>query len=419
MTTTTGTSPRARRTPAGVVGDVLLWIGAAGGLVCIIAVLAAVLFHVTLIMFKTGSMEPTIPTGALAVVQEIPASQVQVGDIVTVDRADALPITHRVTSVSGEGESRLLTMRGDANASEDPAPYDVTHVRLVLTWMPGWAQIVVWFSNPLVLGALTLAATALVGWAFWPRDDDTRTPRARRLPPPRTRRRLPRDANGYVVIKGISIGLSIAVAAIVVAPAPPAQAAEVEHVVRSTYLELTSISDPDLTNAMTPGVPVTWQVGVDAFPPDPGIVHLGIAATGALVTPGDLSIRVDACPTRWVAGACASGATSWMPDTDLADAVAPVTAYGAHEIGTMNAFSQVWLLMAVTLTAPGPLAPGDVAQLRLQAWGVGQPLAVGGSSLAATGGGAGSFAPAALGIVAVLGGLLLALGARRRGLRRG
>ena len=36
---------------------------------------------------------------------------------------------------------------------------------------------------------------------------------------------------------------------------------------------------------MTPGVPVTWQVGVDAFPPEPGTVHLGIAASEPSPTP--------------------------------------------------------------------------------------------------------------------------------------
>ncbi len=46
-------------------------------------------------------MEPTIPTGSLAVVHEIPASEIAVGDIVTVDRPGQLPITHRVTSVAG------------------------------------------------------------------------------------------------------------------------------------------------------------------------------------------------------------------------------------------------------------------------------------------------------------------------------
>ena len=132
---------KPRRTPAGVIGDVLLWLAAVGGAICIVVVIAAVGFHVTLIMFKTGSMEPTIPTGSLAVVHEIPADEIAVGDIVTVDRAGDLPVTHRVTSVSGSGATRTITLRGDANEQDDAAPYVVDSVRIVWWWIPGLSLI--------------------------------------------------------------------------------------------------------------------------------------------------------------------------------------------------------------------------------------------------------------------------------------
>lgn len=38
---------------------------------------------------------------------------------------------------------------------------------------PGAAYVVVWLSNPYVLGSITLAAAALVLWAFWPRRDES------------------------------------------------------------------------------------------------------------------------------------------------------------------------------------------------------------------------------------------------------
>ncbi|WP_233550764.1 signal peptidase I, partial [Cryobacterium melibiosiphilum] len=158
-------------TVAGFVGNALLNLAALGGLVCLVLVVIAFAFNMTLIMFKTGSMSPTIPAGSVALVQEKPASEVLVGDVVTVDRAAALPITHRVTSVSPGrgGDERVITMRGDANATDDPVPYTVTTVRAVLGSVPGLAYVVVWMSNPLVLGAIALGASALVTWAFWPR----------------------------------------------------------------------------------------------------------------------------------------------------------------------------------------------------------------------------------------------------------
>ncbi len=78
----------------------LLTLAAAGGVICIVLVVLAFTGGFSLMMFKTGSMAPTIPAGSVALVQEIPAAQIVVGDIVTVAREDELPVTHRVTSVA-------------------------------------------------------------------------------------------------------------------------------------------------------------------------------------------------------------------------------------------------------------------------------------------------------------------------------
>ena len=168
-------APARRRRPARAIADGLLWIAAVIGLGCIVLTILAFAFHISLIMFRTGSMEPTIPTGSVAVVREVPAVDIEVGDIVTVDRGeDHLPITHRVTSIeagSAEGE-RVITMKGDANAQEDPFPYTVTSVRHVMFSVPGLAPALASAGNPVVMGALTLIAGAIVGWAFWPRERD-------------------------------------------------------------------------------------------------------------------------------------------------------------------------------------------------------------------------------------------------------
>ncbi|MFJ4166384.1 signal peptidase I [Microbacterium sp. NPDC089698] len=164
-------APRRRPTARGVLSEVLLWVAALAGLVCIVLVVLAFTAHITLIMFRTGSMSPTIPAGSVAIVQQIPASQVHVGDVVTVDRPGQLPVTHRVRAVE-DGTApaeRLITLRGDANAQDDPAPYPVSTVRIVRLAIPGLAPVIVAFGNPFVLGGLTLGATALVIWAFWPR----------------------------------------------------------------------------------------------------------------------------------------------------------------------------------------------------------------------------------------------------------
>ena len=166
------TAPGRRRARArGVVGEVLLWFAAAAGAICIVLVVLAITANVSLIMFRTGSMSPTITAGSVALVREIDASEVSVGDIATIDRPGELPVTHRVTAIErGEDDgTRLITMRGDANDVDDPHPYEVSTVRVVLFAVPGIAPVIAALGEPLVLGGITIAAAILVVWAFWPR----------------------------------------------------------------------------------------------------------------------------------------------------------------------------------------------------------------------------------------------------------
>ncbi|WP_232719132.1 signal peptidase I [Gordonia metallireducens] len=151
--------------------DWALNILAVFGVLCIALTVLAFVGNYTIIMFKTGSMDPTIPQGSIAVVHEIPATEVKVGDIITVDRGVGLkPITHRAIAVQqlGGGEA-LIEMQGDANPNPDPEPYRVSQVRKVVWHAPGLAKQIVWLSNPYVLGAITLGAALLVLWAFWPK----------------------------------------------------------------------------------------------------------------------------------------------------------------------------------------------------------------------------------------------------------
>lgn len=160
------------------LGDWVLNVLALGGVVCIGLVVCAFAFNITLIMFKTGSMSPEIPAGSLAVVRQVPAESVEVGDVVTVDRENELPVTHRVVTVDALPESgaMYLELKGDANPQPDQGLYEVTEVRKVLWSVPGLARVIVYFSNPFVMGGITLAMAALVVAVFWPRaKDDTVT----------------------------------------------------------------------------------------------------------------------------------------------------------------------------------------------------------------------------------------------------
>lgn len=147
------------------------------GVICIGATVAAFTLNISLIMFKTGSMSPTIPTGSLAVVREIPAADIRIGDVTTVPRGDGLlPVTHRVVSSTPVGGGVYsITMKGDANDSPDAQPYEVTEVRKVLWHAPGLAFVVSTVSQPKYMAGITVAASLLVVWAFWPRSTRSRS----------------------------------------------------------------------------------------------------------------------------------------------------------------------------------------------------------------------------------------------------
>ena len=156
------------------VGDVLVNITAVVGAVCIVATIAAFLFGVNIAMFKTGSMAPTIPTGSAAVSVRIDAADAKPGDIVTVSRGEGkLPVTHRVVEVmpTGDGGAALI-LKGDANESNDPFPYQVQTVNRVVWSMPGLGTALARVQQAPFLAVVTVFAALLVTWAFWPRKND-------------------------------------------------------------------------------------------------------------------------------------------------------------------------------------------------------------------------------------------------------
>lgn len=334
-------------------GDVLLTVASIAGALCIAGAIAAAVFHLTLIMFSTGSMSPTIPTGAVALVREIPAAEVRIGDVVTVDRPGALPITHRVVSARpSTGDRTELVLRGDANAENDPAPYDVSHVRLVIASVPGGAQVISFFSNPLFLGSATLAATALVAWAFWPRGEQSPARREPEAAPVRHRSGV--GHSGGAAGRALALLLAVGGGSTLLL-ASPAPARADESVSSSRYLTLTSVADPAQLAAVRPGVPVQWEVGVAAAPPAPAIIGLGLTSAGPLT--GALDVSVRSCSARWTAAGCPGAAQTLVGTTSLSALLAgPSAAVGAAApptgvvtIGGMPSADQRWLALDVTL----------------------------------------------------------------------
>lgn len=121
----------------------------------------------------TGSMEPTIPVGALQITREVDISTVALGDIICFRTQEAAIwgkiVTHRVVEImeSADG-SLLLATQGDANVIADN--YLVTQSNFVgkVVWHTGennvMADIFSFFTNKIgFLGCIVFPCLLLAG----------------------------------------------------------------------------------------------------------------------------------------------------------------------------------------------------------------------------------------------------------------
>lgn len=272
-----------RRTAASRIGDQILSLLAVAGSLCIVLVVLGVFFQISIMMFRTGSMSPTITAGSIAFVREIPAAQIAVDDVVTVEQKHAiLPVTHRVVEILDVDDSTgfaTFTMKGDANESLDAAPYAVPTVKRVLFSVPAIAPVIQWFSNPKVIGGLTLGATALVVWAFWPRRSDEEMGD------------LTHPAN-----------LSVALPMFLLAPMllnSSASSTDLSsaNLVTGDYLSIESRADYLTMQNLSPGDSTVWSIDVWADAPEPGSIDLSLSVGSLQENPSDLlTFTVVDCP---------------------------------------------------------------------------------------------------------------------------
>ena len=140
--------------------EIALNIGAIAGLICVLAAAASFLFGIKPLVLRSGSMSPDIPTGALALAKATPASDLAVGDVVSVENDEGVRITHRIQEVvSTDGTNSVLILKGDANKDADISPYTVTEADRVFFSVPGLGYAVSWLSSP----AAIFLGGALVG----------------------------------------------------------------------------------------------------------------------------------------------------------------------------------------------------------------------------------------------------------------
>ena len=118
-----------------------------------------------LYIVESGSMLPALKINSMIIAKELPASEIEMGDILTFYGKNAdVKITHRVVEIQNNGESFIT--RGDANNANDPNP--VTKDRVigkVVFAIPLIGLIFKALANQIAIGILVILAIA---WIFIP-----------------------------------------------------------------------------------------------------------------------------------------------------------------------------------------------------------------------------------------------------------
>lgn len=114
----------------------------------------------------SGSMEPEIMTGDLLIDTRVPASELEVGDVVSLpsELTDNL-VTHRIRTIVASGDGGYtITMKGDANDFEDALDYQVSgDVWMPQIQVPGVGTAIMRLSTPAVAVPLILGLVGLLG----------------------------------------------------------------------------------------------------------------------------------------------------------------------------------------------------------------------------------------------------------------
>jgi signal peptidase I len=184
----------------------LLTGGAVLGVVCLLLTIGSALFGLRPLVFQSGSMSPTIKTGALAISHRVDAASLEKGQVVSVPTGTGSRVTHRIVEVTHEGDAAILRLRGDANEATDVHAYRVTHADRVLLDVPYVGYAVGWLSGPVGLFLLGLYAAFLLSVMVKGTSEQPRPASAPDSDAPKRKRRLLTTGLAILVVTGAGAG---------------------------------------------------------------------------------------------------------------------------------------------------------------------------------------------------------------------
>lgn len=149
-----------------IARETALTVGAALGVVCLLAAVATPLLGVRLLVFQSGSMSPTVETGGVALTRTVDAADLAAGDIVSVTTSEGTRVTHRIADLTSDGDQAVLTLQGDANAAPDRETYPVTSADRVFWHANGIGYVLRLLASPYAVFIAGGAAAGLLAITF-------------------------------------------------------------------------------------------------------------------------------------------------------------------------------------------------------------------------------------------------------------
>jgi signal peptidase len=138
----------------------------AGSVVVLVAAYAALLVAgYKPVAVYSGSMQPTLAVGSLAIDRPVNASEVRVGDVITFSDpyVKGRLVTHRVVKIFKTPNGLAYRTKGDANAARDPWTIRLTgQVGRVSFSVPAAGYVLVYAHTREVRGALIVLAAVFL-----------------------------------------------------------------------------------------------------------------------------------------------------------------------------------------------------------------------------------------------------------------
>jgi signal peptidase len=159
---TAGRPRRARgRSPYRYLRSGVYWLAVAVASVALLAVIASVgarLFGYSPYVMYGGSMGSTAPLGSVAMIEDVPAESLKVGDVIVFRPPSTgeprQPLMHRIISIEVADGQRVFRTQGDANESADPWELRLTGEGGRLVHVVPYVGYLLWFFQ------------TRTGWAF-------------------------------------------------------------------------------------------------------------------------------------------------------------------------------------------------------------------------------------------------------------